>query len=68
MIEILNKAKESGIETLNDDEIQFVRYIEIMNDDDHGCTEKDFSIEDDFCDSCDSIDACFLHEFNKNKK
>lgn len=67
-IKILNKIKNTGIESLTDDEIQYIKYIEIMAGDidvNTLCNEVDLNIDDDHCKNCDNFKACFLREVKR---
>ncbi|MBN2042143.1 MAG: rhomboid family intramembrane serine protease [Spirochaetes bacterium] len=68
LIRILKKVKDSGIESLTDDDFQYIKYIEIMAgdvDEDTLCNSFDFDINDDHCRNCDDFKACFLREIKK---
>jgi membrane associated rhomboid family serine protease len=67
-INILKKLKESGFESLSDDEIQYIKYIEIMTEDfDKNllCNEDDLNIEDEHCKNCEYFKVCFIREVKK---
>jgi membrane associated rhomboid family serine protease len=67
-ISILKKLKDSGYESLTDDEIQYIKYIEIMTEDfDKSvlCNEVDLDIEDEHCKNCEYFHVCFLREVKK---
>lgn len=67
MTAILKKLHETGPDSLSDDEFQYIKYIEIMTDDedDFSCPEKDYIIDEDFCKTCDNLNACFIKRVNK---
>jgi len=63
---ILKKVKTSGYGSLTDDDIQHIKYMEIMYEmDDQLCIEDDFNINDEYCRKCDSLEACILRELKK---
>ncbi len=67
-IGILKKLKDSGPESLSDDEIQYIKFIEIMSEDfdkDTLCNEADLDIEDERCNDCENFKVCFLREAKK---
>jgi membrane associated rhomboid family serine protease len=65
-IEILKKLRESGPGSLTDDEIQLIKYIDIMTDAGGlDCPEGEFDVEGERCHNCDDFDQCFLHEVKK---
>lgn len=67
-INILTKLKESGLDSLTDDEIQYIKYMEIMTEDfDKSvlCDESDLNIEDEHCKKCDYFKVCFIREVKK---
>jgi membrane associated rhomboid family serine protease len=66
--QILGKLRESGPESLTDDEFQQVRYMQIMHEKetDELCIEEDFSMEDDYCRNCSHLEACILREIRKH--
>ncbi|MFC1669847.1 rhomboid family intramembrane serine protease [Spirochaetota bacterium] len=64
---ILKKIKDSGSESLNDDEFQNLGYLKIMYDDDDDlCVEEDFVDSDEYCNNCSNYEACMLRRINKN--
>lgn len=67
MTDILKKLRETGPDSITDDEFQYIKYIEIMteDDDDFSCPEKDFNIDEGFCNSCENLNACFIRQVNK---
>lgn len=69
-LEILKKIRNSGYNSLSDDDIQFINYLDIMTDiseDDVLCDENDLDITDEHCNNCENFDACFLREVKKSK-
>ncbi|MFH0975068.1 MAG: rhomboid family intramembrane serine protease [Spirochaetota bacterium] len=67
-INILKKLKDTGIDSLSDDEFQYIKYIEIMTEDNDQsviCNEDDFNIEDDHCKNCEHFKVCFIREVKK---
>jgi membrane associated rhomboid family serine protease len=64
---ILKTLKESGHESLSDDDVQYIKYIEIMAQDaDHSlCNEVDYSTDDEHCKKCENFSSCFLREAKK---
>ena len=64
---LLEKIKTSGPHTVSDDEIQRLKYIEIMTDDsDDLCDDRDFQRDDEYCMSCNNVEACFIREIKKH--
>ncbi len=65
-IEILKKLRELGSSSLTDDEIQLIKYIDIMTDtDDINCPEGEFDVERERCNNCSDFDQCFIQEVKK---
>lgn len=66
-INLLKKLKTTGINSLTDDEFQYIKHLTIMIDDDKKniCADHDFSFEDDHCKNCEFFDACFIREVKK---
>lgn len=66
-INILKKLKNLGPDSLTDDEIQFIKIMQIMKDDSEGipCPDADFSEDDEHCRNCENYDACFLRRAKK---
>lgn len=66
-INILKKLANKGPDSLTDDEIQFIRILQIMKDDvtEGKCNESDYNTEDDYCLHCENFDECFLREVKK---
>jgi membrane associated rhomboid family serine protease len=65
-IGILKKLRESGSSSLTDDEIQLIKYIDIMTDtDEFNCPEGEFDVEGERCNNCSDFDQCFLQEVKK---
>lgn len=65
-IDIVKKLRESGPGSLTDDEIQLIKYIEIMTDEDElSCSEGGFDIEGERCNNCSDFDLCFLKEVKR---
>lgn len=66
-INILKKLEMRGPDSLNDDEIQFIRYLQIMKEDVDAeiCHDFDYNYEDDYCLKCDDFDLCFLRRVKK---
>jgi len=64
---IYKKVKYVGPDSLDDNEYQFLKYMEIMNDgdDDSLCVDEDFSIDDSYCRKCASVEACLLRAIKK---
>ncbi len=66
LISILNKIKTTGYDSLNDAEIQKIKYLQIMNESKDGlCVEKDFDLGDAYCKKCETFESCFLREIKK---
>ena len=67
MLDILDKVSRGGIDSLSDDEVQFVKHLDIMVDDrGEVCPEYDFNHHDDYCRQCDSLEVCFLREIRRH--
>ena len=67
-INILKKLRDSGFDSLNDDEIQYIKYVEIMMEDfDNSrlCNEVDLDIDDEHCKNCEYLKGCFIREVRK---
>ncbi len=66
-ISILKKLETLGPDALHDDEIQFIKYLQIMKDDEKAeiCPEYDYSYDDDYCQKCDDFDMCFLRKIKR---
>ncbi len=66
-IGILKRLKENGYESLSDDDIQYIKYIEIMSHDinEELCSEVDYDTEDEHCKKCENFRSCFLREVKK---
>lgn len=64
---IMKKLHEQGPRALSDDEIQYIKYLEIMLGDDaeKACEDTQYDIESATCRGCDNRDACFLIETRK---
>jgi len=66
LISILNKLKETGTDSLTDDDFQKYRYAEIMLADGEGlCSEKDFDMSDGYCKKCEFVKSCIIREMKK---
>lgn len=68
---ILRQLKSEGLESLSDDDIQYIKHLVIMSDienNDDVCAEADFIIEDDHCRNCERFEACFIREIKKYLK
>lgn len=65
-MDILKKLKSSGYDSLTDDEIQLIKYLEIMiGDDEFECPEREFDSEEEACINCRDFDRCFIREVKK---
>ncbi|MBP7582487.1 MAG: rhomboid family intramembrane serine protease [Spirochaetes bacterium] len=66
-VNILKKLESLGPDALNDDEVQFIKYLRIMKDDDAPgiCPDSDYTADDDYCRKCDTFDACFLRRVQR---
>ncbi|HMB20416.1 MAG TPA: rhomboid family intramembrane serine protease [Spirochaetota bacterium] len=64
---IMKKLHRGGQKELTDDEIQYIKYLEIMLGDDaeKSCDDTEYDIESGTCRGCDNRDACFLIETRK---
>lgn len=64
--EIIRKLREQGPDSLNDDEVQYIKYLDIMAGDDALlCPEGDYEMDDSRCTSCERNSSCFLREVKK---
>lgn len=70
LLDILKRLKEGGINNLTDDDIQFIKYIEIMKGEEESdiCIAEDFNSEDDYCRKCEKLEDCLLREIKKINK
>ena len=70
LISILKKLKETGADSLTDDDFQKYRYAEIMftGTEEKLCSEKDFNVTDDYCKKCEFIENCIIREMKKDLK
>lgn len=67
-IDILKKLKKTGIDSLTDDEYQYIKYIDIMTQDYNKnvlCNEIDYNTDDEHCTNCENFKACFIREVKK---
>ncbi len=66
-INILKKLQQNGPDSLSDDEVQFVRIMQIMKDEIESnlCPDSDFIEEDPHCTNCENFDACFLRRVKR---
>lgn len=63
---LLEKIKSSGPDSITDDEYQFIRYIEIMKQDqDITCREDIYNPENPDCKKCPDVEACILKQIKK---
>lgn len=63
---ILQRVKSGGADALNDDEYQYIRYLEIMRgESDNLCVDEDFSGDDQYCRKCADYEACMIREIKK---
>ncbi len=64
---IMRKLHEKGPQALTDDEVQYIKYLEIMLGDDaeKACEDTEYDIGSAECRGCDNRDACFLIETRK---
>ena len=54
---------------LSDDEIQYIKYLSIMKDDESPrCDSVDYNIDDSYCANCEDADACFIREVKRLMK
>ncbi len=68
-LDILKKVQTSGPESLTDDEVQLINYIDIMTEETDEaalCDENDLDISDEHCKNCEHFNACFLREVKKH--
>jgi len=69
LLDILKKLRESGVDSLTDDEFQHIRYVQIMVEDEKNlCVEQDFNADDEYCKKCENLDACLIRELKKHLK
>jgi len=68
LLEILRKLRETGADSISDDEFQQVRYLQIMHEkeSDELCVMADFNIDDPYCQKCPHLEACILREMKKH--
>ncbi len=63
---ILRNLKAEGPGSITDDEYQYIRYMDIMTqDDDELCVEEDFDPSDEYCTKCVHREACLLRQIKK---
>ncbi len=68
-IAIIRKLRETGFDSLTDDEVQYIRYLSIMHENaEITCGRERFSMEDEECRDCAKDEACFLAEVKKHIK
>lgn len=65
LLQILNKVKTSGAQSLTDDEYQNIKLLSIIKDRANTCIDDDFNIEDDYCAKCEDYEACIIKAINK---
>jgi len=67
--DILARLKKDGASALSDDEIQYIKYLSIMKDDESPrCDSVDYNIDDSYCANCEDADACFIREVKRLMK
>lgn len=65
-IRILEKLKNAGYDSLTDDEVQYIKYLSIMGDENEFiCDKMEFKIKDPYCMECKDNGTCFLREVKK---
>ncbi|HDP80874.1 MAG TPA: rhomboid family intramembrane serine protease [Spirochaetes bacterium] len=63
---ILGKLREAGYDSLNDDEVQYIKYLSIMAEGrEPDCGVDSFTPGNSECDGCEIDDACFIREVSK---
>ncbi len=66
LVKILSKVKAGGFDSLSDDEVQLIRYLEIMSGEDNDlCVDQDFNPDDSYCEKCEHFEKCVLRELKK---
>ena len=66
LLNILEKIKKGGVSSLTDDELQFIKRMDIFFEHRDGlCVEGDFSSTDEYCRKCDHYQACLMREIRK---
>lgn len=68
-IALLRKLRDGGLDSLTDDEVQYVRHKIIIGDDEENlCDDLDFDIDDAYCAGCENFNGCFVREAKKYVK
>jgi len=68
LLKIYQKAKASGFNSLSDDEIQFIKFKEIMiGEIKNLCNDEEFIITDDDCAKCNNQEACLIREIKNTR-
>ncbi len=63
---ILGKLRETGYDSLDDDEIQYIKYLTIMVEGKEAdCDKAGYNPGDPDCDDCAIDDVCFINEVRK---
>ena len=63
---ILEKIKNNGVNSISDDEYQFIKLTEILHtDEDNMCAPIDFDNSDDHCRNCETLESCLMREIRK---
>jgi hypothetical protein len=65
---ILGKLHEGGIDALNDDDIQYIKYLMIMHGDREITCKDKYSPDGEKCKDCADTDECFVHEARRYMK
>jgi membrane associated rhomboid family serine protease len=67
LAEVLRKVRKSGHDALSDDEMQHLKYLEIMVDEpDNLCVDEDYDDNDAVCKKCDNMEACLIREIKRH--
>ncbi len=63
---ILDRIKKNGVDSLTDDEYQFIKLTGILHAaDENICDQGDFNFEDIHCSKCESIESCLIREIKR---
>ena len=63
---ILEKLKKGGVDSISDDEYQFIRLSDILySENNELCIQEDFDAKDDYCRKCENMESCLIREIKK---
>jgi membrane associated rhomboid family serine protease len=73
---ILDKLKNDGVNSITDDEYQFIKLADILHTDESNtdesnidesnmCLPEDFDNNDEHCKKCETLEACLMREIRK---